>query len=386
MYSETLLESLIQGIYEAAVNAAGWTTFLISLATALGSRDPTLYLVDTSGKEGALAFSVGLDEKTMQSYASYYHQRNVWIRGARPLLKPGVVRSSNMMCSRREFLRSEWYAGFCKPLGWTQGLGVTLFQKGTITSNLGLFAGNQRAPYDESDFSLVRALLPHLQRGIRMYLQLSTSRARGQAFEAVLNSLPTPVILVSAEGRIVFVNAAAERHIRAADGLVVEAGELRALRSDDTKSLRMLIGGAAKTSGGKGRGSGGVVRISRPFGRDPLEVLVSPLPRQHDDWMMSQPPVAAVFVTDRERAVMSEESTLIRLHGLTPRETKIAAALARGLTGKEICRELDISYNTLKTHLKRIYSKTHTRRQSDLVRFLAAATHVPGPDEAGGRA
>lgn len=386
MYSETLLESLIERIYEAAVSAAGWTSFLVSFAAALGSSDPTLYLVDSSGRGGSLAFSVGLDQKTSRAYADYYHERNVWIRGARPLLKPGAVRSSNMMCSRHEFLRSEWYAGFCKPLGWTQGLGATLLQEGTVTSNLGVFAGKQRAPYDERDFALVRALLPHLQRGLRMHMRLSMSRARSQAFEAVLNALPAPVILVTAEGKILFANAAAELHLRASDGLVAEAGELRALRSDETKSLRRLIGGAAQTSAREGRGSGGVVRISRPLGRHPLEVLVSPLPNQRDDWLMSQPPAAAVFVTDRERVTVTEDSTLVRLHGLTRTEAKVAVALSRGLTGKEICRELDISYNTLKTHFKHIYAKTRTARQGDLMRFLAAGPKFSGPDETGNRA
>jgi len=62
---------------------------------------------------------------------------------------------------------------------------------------------------------------------------------------------------------------------------------------------------------------------------------------------------------------------LARQHGLTTTEAKVALTIARGLPGKQVCRELHISYNTLKTHLRHIYAKTRVKRQSDLVRLLA---------------
>ncbi len=67
-------------------------------------------------------------------------------------------------------------------------------------------------------------------------------------------------------------------------------------------------------------------------------------------------------------------------------EAKVGVGVSRGLSGKEICRELNISYNTLKTHLKHIYAKTHTRHQTDLVRILAAGLHITGIDDEGGPA
>ena len=42
---------------------------------------------------------------------------------------------------------------------------------------------------------------------------------------------------------------------------------------------------------------------------------------------------------------------------LTPREEEIFDLIGRGLTNKEIARELDISDNTVKTHLHRVYVK-----------------------------
>ena len=394
MYGETVLESLIQRIYEAAVGSASWVSFLVLLAGTLDSGLPTLYFVDPINRQGSLAISVGMDEKAFREYGKYYHERNVWIQGAaaRDLLRPGVVRLSDDMCQRKELLRSEWYADFCRPHNIAQGLAATILQERTTTSNIAVFADVARPAYEKEDLALFRALMPHLQRGLRMHMHLAASQSRGQALEAVLHGLPTPVLLVTSDGKALFLNAAAERLIRASDGLLVEGGELRALLPNDTKSLRMLIAGAAQPSAGagladrNGRKSGGTVRISRPYAREPLEVLIAPLPSRQDEWVLKQPPVAAVFVTDRSRAPVAEHSMLISLHGLTATEAKVAVAASRGLSGKEICRELGISYNTLKTHLRHIYAKTRTKHQADLVRLLACELRVGATDDGSDRA
>lgn len=393
MYNESLLESLVQKIYEAAIGTIGWVSFLVCLSTAMDGMCPALFSIDPMNLDGSIGVSVDINEKQTSSYKTYYAERNIWAQRAQAaqLLKPGLVRASQMLCSRREFLRSEYYSDFCRPLGFTQSIGLTILQQGSLVSNIGLFRSDHQAPYDEEDFALMRALFPHLKRGLQMHLHLVTSQARGQAFEAVLNGLPTPVLLVTGGGRVIFMNTAAERLVRASDGLTVERGELRALLPNDTKSLRTLIGGAAQSSVSQTTGTviavrrdpkpGGTLQVSRPYGRQPLEVLISPLPTSQEEWILRQPPVAAIFVTDRSRVMVAEDSMLTKLHGLTAMEVKVARAVSRGLSGKEICRDLEISYNTLKTHLKHIYAKTRTRHQSDLVRFLAEGVQIAAAGE-----
>lgn len=389
MYSEKLLESLIQKIYDAAIGTVAWASLLICLGNAFSATYPALYLDDPGDSDSSLSAVIGLDEKDIRAYNDYFADRNLWIQGARDreLLKPGIVRSTQMMCSRQDFLRSEWYADFCKPLGFMHGIGVTILQDGTTTSNIGVFADNSRARFGEEDIALLQALLPHLQRGLKMHAHLAAGKARGEALETILNGLSAPVLLVTADRQVLFMNAAAERLIRLADGLVVESGKLRALLSGDTKSLHSLIGGATQISATPGlaanqsRRPGGTLHISRPYGRESLELLISPLPSSGEDWILRQPPIAAIFVTDRSRVAVAKDSLLMRLHGLTAMEAKVAVAASRGLSGKEICRELGISYNTLKTHLKHIYAKTRTKHQSDLVRFLAGGLRLVASDQ-----
>ena len=54
--------------------------------------------------------------------------------------------------------------------------------------------------------------------------------------------------------------------------------------------------------------------------------------------------------------------------GISPREAAVLAELAAGLSNKEIARRLDVSPNTVKTHVARLYEKLGATRRTDAVR------------------
>jgi DNA-binding CsgD family transcriptional regulator len=54
---------------------------------------------------------------------------------------------------------------------------------------------------------------------------------------------------------------------------------------------------------------------------------------------------------------------------LSPREQEVAACVARGLTNKEIARELSIALPSVNTYLKRVFEKTGVRRRAALAKL-----------------
>ena len=59
-----------------------------------------------------------------------------------------------------------------------------------------------------------------------------------------------------------------------------------------------------------------------------------------------------------------------QLYRLTPAEAKLAKALAAGQSLSEAAEELSVGQSTLRSHLKSIFVKTQTKRQSELVRLF----------------
>ena len=80
---------------------------------------------------------------------------------------------------------------------------------------------------------------------------------------------------------------------------------------------------------------------------------------------------AHVIVRDPElhRPVAAE--ALMQGYGLTPREASLAVALGDGVTVEQAAERLAMRYETARTHLRRILSKTQTSRQAELMNLLA---------------
>lgn len=53
--------------------------------------------------------------------------------------------------------------------------------------------------------------------------------------------------------------------------------------------------------------------------------------------------------------------------GISPRELDVLHALAGGQSNKEIARALNISPNTVKTHVARLYEKLEAERRTDAI-------------------
>lgn len=61
--------------------------------------------------------------------------------------------------------------------------------------------------------------------------------------------------------------------------------------------------------------------------------------------------------------------------GLTPREEETLVLLTKGYANKEIAHHLDVSIETVRTHLKHIYEKMHVRSRAEAVaRYMSART------------
>jgi two-component system, NarL family, nitrate/nitrite response regulator NarL len=84
-----------------------------------------------------------------------------------------------------------------------------------------------------------------------------------------------------------------------------------------------------------------------------------------DIWLERRLLADAVTGLIGERSGETAEST--NNCSLTIRENAIVALVVRGLTNKEIAKELDVSVETVKKHLKRIFSKLGVRSRTQVV-------------------
>lgn len=91
-----------------------------------------------------------------------------------------------------------------------------------------------------------------------------------------------------------------------------------------------------------------------------------------------------VFMICPSTDMTAVDTGLRQVYNLTPQERRVAVRLYEGDSLAECAQSLDVELSTARTHLKSIFGKTNTRRQTQLVRVIAsfafAVASVP-PDE-----
>lgn len=187
------------------------------------------------------------------------------------------------------------------------------------------------------------------------------------AFEA-LNQLDDGALLVDAEGGLVFANDEAERLLRAGGTLRIIGGILRAHSALETTRLHKLIAGC--TRGGAEAGADGLLSLSREPDQAPLSLLVAPLRSEAAAFLTTERPVAVIFVSDPDRKTNPLSSKLRHQFGLTTAEAAFAVKILEGEGIQAAADRLAISRSTGRTHLARIFEKTGTHRQAELVRLI----------------
>lgn len=171
--------------------------------------------------------------------------------------------------------------------------------------------------------------------------------------EDLLDWLDLGVIIADATARPIRLNRRAGSIVARGDGLYATPFGITTAIPEETGRLRQAIAKAAK--------GGARLRLSRPSGAPPLLVTVIPV---------GSGPLVALFVMDPDIAGTPSPALLQELFGLTAAEAVFAAEISRGDGMQAVAERLSIAPTTARTHLTRIFEKTGTRRQAELVRLL----------------
>jgi DNA-binding CsgD family transcriptional regulator len=195
------------------------------------------------------------------------------------------------------------------------------------------------------------------------------------ALTGALDSLGSGFILMNECGRILFMNRAAETMLQRQDGLRQRDNRLAANNRREEAALHACVSAAGRTTTGTGFSSGGVLRVTRPSGQAPYAVTIMPVsPRGH--LLDKQKARVVALLTDPESIPIPGAILLRGLFAFTAAESEVAQLLMQGLDRKEIADHLSVSLNTVRTHLRNLFSKTATSSQAKLVRLLLVATRT----------
>jgi DNA-binding CsgD family transcriptional regulator len=357
---------LIDLLYQGLEDRAAFDAFAKNLALAVGANAVALSLDLDPGPHTPLS-TFGMDPGFLKLYEEHYDSVNVHRTEGTRLFTPGAVLSSEETCPDRVLLSSEYYNDFLRPQKLCHVFGAILHHSSQNSSMLGVYPARHSDSFNDENVSLIRALVPHLQRLNRMGSQIGAAQVGTQA----LNHFHTGVVIVSASGKVLLMNTIAERIVGRSDGLSWCGGMLRATQPREDAKLKLAIRAVCAMEKPSTDNSCKVATsfaLSRRSGSQPYQITI--------ERFLNKPAgiftrAAILFVSDLEDALQIPEKTLAQFYGLTAAEARLANLLLKGNDLTEACAVLHVRRNTGRAHLRSIFDKLGVRSQSQLVALLA---------------
>ncbi len=357
--------ALIERIYDAVLEADGWMSLVDDFMKAFhGSQAALLSQDNRSGVAQVCAHTVGVSQKALRDYETYYGPRSPLFHYFKsvPLCVPYT---DTDYPDQEAYQRSEIYNDLYRPLDAEHLLGVDLIRRTGTSTYLIIRRGARKGHFSDAESRRFADLSRHLQRALRLSRLLEDASQTANALEGVLATQPAAILLTDTAGRIFFLNPRAEELLRGGDGLRLRMGRLQCGRPADTNALHDLI---ITASNGRDADRGSLLAVSRASSAEPLVVEVLPLPSG-----LCARRLVMLRVADPQARVPHAKGVAVRF-GLTPAEAAVTVALCRGASVADYAVETGISLHTARTLLRSAMAKTDTHRQAELVSRVLTAS------------
>lgn len=364
------LSILTAALYDAALDRTLWPAVMGVASCFMESFSSVVYEWSRDGGgRGFIYDDGGLDPE----YKALYHER---------YLRLDPVTAEHYQASIEEpfsisdvvdpetYRQSAFYREWSGPQHIVDLLTAPMARTGLSTVLFGAIRHERDGEVDEPMRRRMRLLAPHMRRALALTDIVGTA-PRASELEHVLDGLKAGVFLANSEGRVLHANAAGNELLAEGDALRARNGRLSPSDLGAASALSLALAAAGNGTLPAGD-TGHAIALAGPDG-DHFALHLLPLvngKRRADG------AAAAVFVQRTTQVPTIAPDLVARAFGLTPAEQRVLGHIVEAGSVAEAAERLRVSETTVKTHLHRVFSKTGTARQADLVKLL---TGFAGP-------
>jgi DNA-binding CsgD family transcriptional regulator len=358
---------MIEQIYECASEAdtGHWQEVYEQLANEMSAGTGSMqYIIKAENRVVPIATTnpPGFEEELSQHYMATIPYRNALFR-----LRPGEIFERHRHLDDGEFKRTAVYRGFLKKVDKFHVLHHCLAATPDFVAGISFTRPESRERFSEMEIANYLKIGKHIQRALKIQIELQRAAGENRLLSEGWDRMDHAAFFVDAAGRVVYYNAAAGEMINKGGVKILKTGEIGIAGHSETRRLRELISKAMITS------EGSVMAIASS-GQRRLYLSVSPFAEKFGPPGLARP-MALITLSAPLGTDLGEARGLAKLFGLTAAESKVALMIADGDSIKEIADKLSISEQTARTHLKRIFGKTETKRQASLMKLVLS---LPG--------
>jgi DNA-binding CsgD family transcriptional regulator len=370
MHEAERLSALIGDVYDAALDPTLWVPVLGKVRRFIGGWSAALSWKDAVSKRGGNFFEEGnQDPSYRQLYFDKYIKLDPFTM-TQFVVDIGEPKSFLDVIPYPELVQTRIYREWAQPQGVVDALMCLIDRSATSVGFLVIFRSQLEGFVDDATRERARLVIPHIRRATLVGNVIDLGKAEAASLADTLDGISAGMFLVDASGRIVHANAAG--HVMLSQANVLRAVDGRLVFNDPQADQTLADTFATAGIGDAAIGAKGVAVPLAARDRQHYVAHVLPLTsgarRQAG---ASYAAVAALFVHKAALQTPSPPEAIAKAYKLTAMELRVLLAIVEVGGVPEVAETLGVAETTIKTHLGRIFAKTGSSRQADLVKLVA---------------
>jgi DNA-binding CsgD family transcriptional regulator len=362
---DSWLLSIVEDIYDSTLEPGLTRHTLERIAEFAGAEAAALVVKDATS-DLQCSRSVGISDCFAKSYLDTYGQFDP--THAIRFFNTGELYSTADWLPIEDFHRTRFYNEWSRPQHLADAACVLLDKSADGFAYFGLLTDKL---VDQPLRARLAPFVPHLLRAVLIGQVLKQQSRLTLPIEHTLDELKAATFLLDGAGHITHTNESARAILCRRDFLRAEHGKLVAADAKLNRILRDAV--AAAVLGDVATKS---ESITLPFAAHDGERFVGHLlpltAGRRRRTGIAYDATAVLFVTKASLDAPAAVDIVKKVFKLTPAELRVLLAVVELGCVSNTARHLDIAESTVKTHLGRIFAKTDTRRQTELVKLVAA--------------
>lgn len=372
MFLQDELLTLIDKIYEAGLSECPHDRISKLINKPFKGEVTNIIEQSAATLEGYVLGSSGQDPFYVEQFQKHFAAMNPWVKGFSLNTGVGEILIGEKSIAQRDLERTEFYNDYMKKQNFHHWAGMIVSYKGLSGRIFSISRSKKTGQLTDKEKAVFGRLSKHIVRSLQVSERMAEADLKSRSLFSAVNRLSDGVLLLGGDLEVIEANDAARRIIAASDGLTVKRKRLVIANSNVNARLTKLLSALRSPQLDTAATEiGNLICVPRPSEKTPFVLTASPLSLAAEQLDSGAASVPAVIVFIKDPSLVKIPTALLEeAWQLTKSEVKVAGRLLDGMELSQIAKEMFISMNTVRTHLKHILDKSYTHRQAE---FIATA-------------
>ncbi|MGF1757749.1 helix-turn-helix transcriptional regulator [Photobacterium sagamiensis] len=355
-------DELVKSLYSSLVDPQGFKPFLSELIQKCNLLSGAIIMVNNNTDEVKVIWMDGLDISDVSLFFENFEKQDPLIQELTNSPPGTLITADDAKAEAVKITHPDFFQGLSGALNIRYVIGAVLATDEEWVSQMFFHRSKEQGAFTPDEKALLEKLIPHMQHATQLFhIKIAQDKQR-LLTQLLFNQIQLPVILLDDVGNVCHCNQKADNFLTKSSPLKIVNRRIQWTAASKNGKVQQAIQRCLDESSVQ---TLHLISDSYPA----LALTLTPLVQDTNGADKG----LAIFIYNSDQQPTLDLQILRDLFDLSQNEGKVCCELVCGRSPAEIADLHFLSYETVRTYIKRVMKKTDTTRQNELVAKLMAS-------------